>query len=567
MKLAITLVTSSLAFGQLTPEQKQADFLQLAGLYAKYYGPYEWKREAVNFDLYDVAPWLDRVRATRSDLEFYDVCIDYVAALKDTHDTFQITSSFSASLGFTVDLYDGRLLVDSINRSLLPLRDYPIQIGDELLSIDGRPAMQLLDQEFLRYSTSRANPSALRRRAAQLLTSRPQALIPRAHQVGESADVVVRNAAGEERTYTIKWDKFGLAIDAAGPVPSPKTDRAAFGFSQPIPVPPGEPEYMRPLMALTHAGAFPQAGDAVLGVGNLAPVFDPPPGFQVRQGIRPTDNFLSGTFRAGGRNLGYIRIPRMTSTSTLAQAYREFETEIAFFQQNTDGLVVDIMRNPGGNIGYGHELARRLIPEPFEGVGFELRANAGYVANFSATVETARRLGAPDHVVRSYEALLHDLFETFKQNRGRTGALPLGHDTVFFQPATDETGRNIAYTKPLIVLIDEFSCSTADLFAAVLQDAGRGPLVGMRTAGCGGTNTNFPATTYSEGLTGMTLGIMVRPKPVATPEFPTTRYIENAGVRPDIELDYMTRDNLMQRGRPFVDAITQIILDRIAAAQ
>jgi hypothetical protein len=61
MKLAITLVTSSLAFGQLTPEQKQADFLQLAGLYAKYYGPYEWKREAVNFDLYDVAPWLDRV--------------------------------------------------------------------------------------------------------------------------------------------------------------------------------------------------------------------------------------------------------------------------------------------------------------------------------------------------------------------------------------------------------------------------------------------------------------------------------------------------------------------------
>jgi C-terminal processing protease CtpA/Prc len=294
-----------------------------------------------------------------------------------------------------------------------------------------------------------------------------------------------------------------------------------------------------------------------------------PPGFQVRLGTRPLDNFVTGTYRAGGRNIGYIRIPRMTSTSSLAAAYRELETEIEFFQQNTDGMVVDIMRNLGGLLSYGHQLARRFVPAPFEGVGFEVRASATYVSEFSNELERAKQLGAPEHVVRTWTALLNGVYETYKENRGRTGVLPLdGHESLTFTPATSASGANLAYTKPLILLIDEYTCSTADLFAAVLQDAGRGPLVGMRTAGCGGSYGNHqfvPATVYSEGQTGVTQALMVRPKAIATPEFPTTRYIENVGVRPDIELDYMTRENLTQRGRPFLEAVTQLILDRIEA--
>ncbi len=35
--------------------------------------------------------------------------------------------------------------------------------------------------------------------------------------------------------------------------------------------------------------------------------------------------------------------------------------------------------------------------------------------------------------------------------------------------------------------------------------------------------------------------------------------------RPDIQLDYMTRDNLMNRGKTFVDSFTKIIVDKILA--
>ena len=49
----------------------------------------------------------------------------------------------------------------------------------------------------------------------------------------------------------------------------------------------------------------------------------------------------------------------------------------------------------------------------------------------------------------------------------------------------------IAYQKPIMMLIDEFSVSTADSVAGMFQDAGRGVLYGMRTNGAGGNNTAY----------------------------------------------------------------------------
>ena len=43
---------------------------------------------------------------------------------------------------------------------------------------------------------------------------------------------------------------------------------------------------------------------------------------------------------------------------------------------------------------------------------------------------------------------------------------------------------------------------------------------------------------------------------ISTPEFPPSPYIENIGVRPDIMFDYMTRENLITGGAPFVQAFT-----------
>ena len=54
-RLLLIGLVANLGFAQLTIEQKVQDFQALAGLYAKRYGPYEWKRDALHFDLLNIA--------------------------------------------------------------------------------------------------------------------------------------------------------------------------------------------------------------------------------------------------------------------------------------------------------------------------------------------------------------------------------------------------------------------------------------------------------------------------------------------------------------------------------
>jgi len=60
---------------------------------------------------------------------------------------------------------------------------------------------------------------------------------------------------------------------------------------------------------------------------------------------------------------------------------------------------------------------------------------------------------------------------------------------------------------------------------------------------------------------------VVRKNPIQTAEYPTAPYIENIGTRPDIALDFMTRDNLLSGGIAYVDQFTQIITSQIMKGQ
>ena len=70
-------------------------------------------------------------------------------------------------------------------------------------------------------------------------------------------------------------------------------------------------------------------------------------------------------------------------------------------------------------------------------------------------------------------------------------------------------------------------------------------LFGSRTAGAGGNTVNAAAGFYSEGAVSLSQMLMVRPKMQSVPGFPASRYVENIGVRPDIEYDFQTRENLI----------------------
>ncbi|MGA2602275.1 MAG: S41 family peptidase [Bryobacteraceae bacterium] len=597
--LMLLCTLAPIGFAQLSTSQKTADFNQLAALYAKNYAPYELKVSLVGFDLFNIQPWLTQVEQSTTDLEFYDICVKYVASLQDSHDEFVLPSMFEAWLHMDVDIYDGKVLIAGIDQDYLSPRRYPLQIGDEIVSVDGTSAADLITS-FLPYAVNgEGNATSRMRLAAGAITDRYQGWMTNAPSIPNEATVVVKSQNGKTATYSIPWDKTGVPLVSEGPVPSPQAllagtrvqgkirNTARASNRRPRPsrgnpwgiyqgprepgTPPVVPGYMSALIKLrtmvaTHPlGAFGSVG--IDPFDNPNPLFYLPANFTLRLGSQPTDEFVSGTFPVGSSTVGYIRIWTMEPDDQTA-ALTQFQTEIQYMQQNTDGLIVDIMGNGGGNACYPEGLASMLTPYTFRGVSAEIRATENWVEDFSSAVVEAQQEGAPQYVIDLYNNYLTDVEEALAQNRGRTGNEPLCNYTFDVTPATDDKGNNIAYTKPILVLTDSFTLSAAEVFAMFLQDSKRATIFGARTDGAGGTVVAYSnATTYSEGYARVTESLITRAAAVQTPGFPSSIYYEGIGIYPDIVQDYQTADNLVNNGATFVTQFSTAISNLIAKSK
>jgi hypothetical protein len=589
--ICTTLTSATHAQEAMTDRQRTADLNQLASFYAKNYAPYEWKRDVFGFDLFQLQPWL-RESHKADDLDFQEVLIDYVASLNDAHDYIAFPTLFSVSLGLSVDIYDGKVLIDAINRPTLPASQYPFAVGDELVSVDKQPVDQLITS-FRKYAIA-ANQRSTDRTAASRIVSRNQQIMPHIPELGASAAVVIRQAStGATTTYNIPWSKIGIPLTSQGPVPSPgrwksiprSTDIQTNVEALPSPdlgpaaisgltlsaspslytaaavvsIDDTLPSYMRPVAPLLNVGVG-QDYYSVLNYGSRFPIYGPPPGFVLRLGAGASDFFLSGTYVSNGVRIGLIRIPTM-SPPNVALALQQLDQEIAYFNQNTDGLVVDVMRNPGGIVSFVEAAAQRFIPRPFQTMGFEIRATAAWLFSFASQLTNAELSNAPPDVIQNLRNIYNEVLSAYNENRGRSAPVPLnatGSLTVLPTPN--------AYTKPLLVLTDEFSASGADMFPAIIQDNHRGPIFGLRTMGAGGSVVGFNATAYTESFFRITVSLMNRGRLVQAPGFPPAPYIENIGVQPDIVQDYMTRANLLSAGTPFRQAFTSAIVSLVQQA-
>ena len=112
---------------------------------------------------------MDRVRTAKTDLEYYETASKFVASFRDGHTGYSTPSLFLADLGVYVDIYDGKVLIEQIVRSRLPIADYPFEIGDELVSLDGKPVELLIEE--LASQQSYSNPRTTRRAASATLAA------------------------------------------------------------------------------------------------------------------------------------------------------------------------------------------------------------------------------------------------------------------------------------------------------------------------------------------------------------------------------------------------------------
>lgn len=582
MKLKIAILSLVLAstslFGALTEAQRVQDFQSLAGLYAKSYGPANWKILALGVNPFETAPWLKRVRAAKSDLEHAQILIEYGASLQDTHTAVTMRSNFVADLGFYCDLYDNKVMIDTVDRFLLPVRDYPFVAGDEFVSLDGKPAIEVARD--LQKLIGWGNPRAILRWAIQNTTLRFQADHPFAVDLPAESTVVIRRQNGDLETYKIKWDKSGYEVRnlgyaantnalssglQVGPVEDvvevDESDRPAwhqlFYTSRQSKVASRRVRPARRLLELEDGSKAPL--QAVRGFGSRTPIWTLPAGFVTRLGRGANDIFYSGTFVSEGQRIGYLRI-RDFAFSTNAQL-NQLAGEIVYFNNNTDGLVVDVMRNPGGFVCSSVNTVSMLVPRGFTQIGFSVRPSLAWIVDFDAALLESEFFEDPQYIIDTLRFQRDLLIGAFNDGRGMTGSIPFcGLDLPL-------RSQSFAYSKPMITLVDDFSTSGADHFPAMLQDNKRGKIVGTRTNGAGGSVISTVAGPWAELETGLTESLMIRLEERTYPGFPKSPFVENVGVRPDVELDYMTVDNLRNGGRPFVEAFTKIIVEEIKASK
>lgn len=544
-------------FGELSVDQRLLDFQSLAAVFSKDYAFYEWKRDAVKFDGLDLAPWLTRVRNAKTDLEFWNVCAEYVASFQDSHTFFLLPSSYSAWLGISVDIYEGKVMVDSVDANAFTGVP-PVNVGDELVSLDGKLVADLIQEISSRLGDG--NSQSRKRYAATMLVDRGQAILPSAHLISEKASLMIHRPDGSTATVELPWIVSGTPYTSAGPVPTPRSDGLSTEARERTESDDSDsnrwPRYMRTVRKRQEFGLGNKR--FIAGLGELKPIFTLPETFTIRRGALRSDTMYTGSFTAGGSTIGYLRIADFSFISTT-----DLQRELAFFSSSTDGLIIDMMRNPGGSGCLAERLASAVGPDGLRSLGVSLRVNWSDIVSLQDDLEFAKLLGASAEEIAEVEQILAVFNEAFKKSRGMTSPLPICSSSQDLPPYKDRNGTVLAYSKPVMVLVDGFTASAAELFSAILQDNKRALIYGSRTDGAGGLLGYFPAGVYGEAATALAIGIAVRAQPVVTTEFPAAPYIENIGVRPDQTADYQTMDNLLHKGKPFVDGFVAAMLAHI----
>ena len=567
------LLLGAVSFGQqLTVQQRVDDFQYLASVVSRNSATIAWKKQAFGFDARDLGPWLEKVRAAKDDLEYYDILIDYTASFRDYYTYLTLPSDYVAWMSFTADVYEGKAIVESIDRDILPEADYNLAVGDEIVSIDGKAASDLLEKIGKYFVDS--NPESTRRAAAELLTYRTQAFMPPAAQVGTTATVVLKKANGTTVTLQVPWQTSGTAM-SVGPVVDIMTSRRAPGSPRQPRVPNAANAIELPLherlqeeidgsgrrraggrLAAAELNPSAQVESATPGiesVGSFEPIYALPAGFVQRRGTSFSDWFFSGSFTSGGKRIGLIRFAEWSSSSSFTS---QLDTEIAWMNANTDVLVIDQMRDDLTSICGSDAAAARFIGKAYRQPGIQFRATWANVQTFQATLDSAIEGGASADQVALYQNLVNDLRDKYYSGGGNAAPYPFCGTSLDRNAVRASNGTIVNYEKPILLLTDELS---SDHFAATVKDnrEARIQQFGMPTSGRLGVSINGPGGAFTETTVHVKDGVSVRPKATARPGFPETTYIENAGVYPEIVNNYMTLDNFRTKGAAFVEAFTK----------
>ena len=515
------------ALRPLTAEEKAADFDQLLQLFKTYYGPYKFKEERFNYSIEKTI--LDikaQAMTAKTDEEFMGYVMQVSASFKDGHVQFLLENSASNisryKIPVTLVTYENRAIVAAVTKDFSGWSG--ISQGDEILTVDGKAPQEILAQA-LKY-----------RRAAQSLSDdalivytflRPSYMtdiVP----AKPTALIVFKTAAGKTSSIDAPWETEKYADSLAKMVRPPQ---GTINLSVPF------------VDDLNFMDAHR------LQMGQVEPIFltpqshstfkfirvVPTPATMKTMGLKgdETPGIYAALYKYAGKTVFLLR-----SSTYYPQDYdggvymKYYKALIADFQDLSDVMVLDQMHNPGGS----------------------------FCADFYNLFAKENDVQSVEQV-RADRKWINDLYINWPKEEGPTsnpwdikllqtwGAIVEKHydqGDFLTEPFALFAGSNyvilkeVTWTKPMIVLIDELAGSCGDMFPMLVKANKRAIMIGRKTMGLGGNVEEVGQLNHSRIHVSMTRGLFFPFH--ADGKYPTAEIVENNGVDPDIEYAHTVED-------------------------
>ena len=542
-------------FRDFTKEQQLEDFSWLIAVFDEQYALTEFKEKKHGFQFEELVETyrqkiengqgMDRAR-------FTDLLQQFVATMRDAHTSTGVLRDIMAdgwqesfiTPGFVTELQDvdggQQAVISRVLDGFFP-GEPPVQVGDQLLEIDGRSPDSVVEED-IRPRLDLGHPVASRLVGFSALTMRSNyqfALLP----AGPASLLLRRD--GREFRVTLEW----LKVSWQDAQPAPEDGEEA------------EDLWQHELLQRNGNGSWiversRSRGPGRTNLGNRYRASERLLNFRQRQGmaLRPlletdTEEELEELSLAGiaevvpwsEGELAFFLVPEkglavyrvgdfMTSRMTCSwdletddfsfgtcenitgEAYAEAFNGLKKF--GIKKLVLDLRGNGGGYLDTVYELVRGFSGEGFPVNNVRVRLNEEWLADMQLMADN------PDLPVLERQGWQRQL-AILKEDAtaGRRLSRPvsvLGRDRLpgIFQPFDGE----------IFILTDELCASACDIFATTMQDLGLGKVVGARSMGAGGNVIYAGVAPHVRMELYQTVSVLYRRDGSA---------IENAGAAPD----------------------------------
>lgn len=503
------------------------------------YAPAEWKRDYFGWNLEDQLAeaklQVDK-NPHLSVKDFQKIVRRFLASTHDLHVSALFYSTENSDLPFVVKGANERYFIVHVDEARLTPTVYNIQVGDELISFDGKPPHEVVLARQLEF-TGTQEEGVYRALAELNLTNRKGSS---AEDVPDGPIQIGIKKNGTEKIlyYQLTWDyKPEFVINHQ--IKQNLNDVCSVFENDQI------HDFSR------KSEEHPLIGAKTSFIPSLGKKW---------WSCNPTNTFDAYVYEYQKHLIGYVRIPNFRGDE---KEELEFKELIAFLEERTDALVIDQVNNPGGRLFHMSAIASMLTNRPLYLPKHRISIDQSHVKEAASLIpvldqvsndEEARitigstSFGNPVTYQTAKFLLGYCRFILSEWNAGKTLT------ALFYLYGLDQINPNpdVTYSKPILILVNELSFSCGDFFPAIFQDNKRATILGTKTGGAGGyvCYATFPNLF---GLKRLCYTGSIAERIDKNP-------IENLGVTPDIFYSISEFD-LQHSYSNYIKKINEVILN------